>query len=214
MYDGGNIQNNSLGDNDVFIMTSIVEGWGLWLGNGTGGIEWLRTTLEANKNKRCFLFQHLRPKDACGNAYNIGSMGEADDEIWAGEQSVIFEELLKQYRNVIYFHGHTHADLNLQTRDNLANIDERYGKYSIHVSSAYSPRKLKDDGSGREAQDKKSEAYLMDVYENHIVLRGMEFVNGVAIHIPEAQYCLHMQSTSPGSDSALDTATLGSFILG
>lgn len=203
IYDGGNIQNTSLGANDVFIMTSIVKSWGLDLGNVTTdipGIQWLYDTLEANRNKRCFLFQHLRPKDACGNAYNIGSMGGSDDEIWCEEQSVVFENLMKHYKNVYYFHGHTHVDLSLQTRDNLANIDDKYGRYSIHIPSAYSPRKLKDDGSGKEGQDSKSQGYLMDVYKNHIVLRGRDFVDGV--FIPVAQYCL---------DTTIKPITAGTF---
>lgn len=167
--------------NDVFIMVGICADGANF---GTGGLQWLYETLEANRNKRCFVFQHIRPDDSCGNAYGIYA-----NDIWNGTQSVVFENLMKHYKNVIFFHGHSHLCLNLQTRTNLANIDEKYGRYSVHIPSLAVPRTGDITGANsREDLYSESEGYVVDVYDNHIVLRGRDFVKGE--FIPMAQYCL------------------------
>ena len=166
--------------NDVFIMVGVCYDGADF---GTGGLQWLYETLEANRNKRCFVFQHIRPDDSCGNAYVIYK-----NDIWNGTQSVVFENLMKHYKNVIFFHGHSHLRFNLQTRTNLANIDEKYGKYSVHIPSLAQPRTGNVDGTGREELYAESEGYVVDVYKNHIVLRGRDFVKGE--FLPIATYCL------------------------
>ena len=176
--DGGNIYNSSIGENDIFIMVGIAKDWAHF---GTGGLQWLYETLEANRNKRCFLFEHINPDDASGNGCKIQLT-----DIWSGAQSIVFENLMKHYKNVIFFHGHTHMTFYLQTRTNIANIDEIYGRYSIHIPSATYPRNVVNGEKNNLVAE--SEGYLMEVYENHIVLRGRDFVDGV--FIPVAQYCL------------------------
>jgi predicted phosphodiesterase len=166
--------------NDVFIMVGVCSDSADF---GTGGLQWLYETLEENRNKRCFVFQHIRPDDSCGNAYGIYK-----NDIWNGTQSVVFENLLKHYRNVIFFHGHSHLKFELQTKDNLANYDNKYGMHSIHISSLAAPRTGNLDGTGRTELYAESEGYVVDVYPKHIVLRGRNFVTEE--FIPVAQYCL------------------------
>lgn len=167
--------------NDVFIMVGIC---GDGSNFGVGGLQWLYDTLEENRNKRCFVFQHIRPDDSCGNAYGIYA-----NDIWNGTQSVVFENLMKHYKNVIFFHGHSHLRFNLQTRTNLANLDEKYGKYSVHIPSLAVPRTGDITGANsRKELYAESEGYVVDVYENHIVLRGRDFVKGE--FLPIATYCL------------------------
>ena len=178
--------------NDVFIMVGVCQDYANF---GEGALQWLYETLELNRNKRCFVFQHIRPDDACGNAYGIYK-----NDIWNGTQSVVFESLLKHYRNTIFFHGHSHLKFNLQTSNNLANIDTKYGKYSVHIPSLSVPRTGNLDGTGREEIYADSEGYVVDVYENHVVLRGRDFKNGV--FIPIAQYCL---------DTTLQTIQAGTY---
>ena len=165
---------------DVFIMMGICSDTADF---GTGGLQWLYEVLEANRNKRCFLFQHIRPDDTCGNAFGIYK-----NDIWNGTQSVVFENLLKHYRNVIFLHGHSHMKLSLQTKNNLANYDNKYGMHSIHIPSLVAPRTGNLDGTGRTELYAESEGYVVDVYEKHIVLRGYDFVADE--FIPVAQYCL------------------------
>ena len=179
-YTGKQLYYSFTHGNDVFIMVGVCAEP---VDFGTGCLQWLYETLEANRNKRCFVFQHVRPDDSCGNAYGIYA-----NDIWNGTQSVVFENLMKHYKNVIFFHGHSHLRLDLQTRTNLANIDTKYGKYSIHIPSLVAPRTGNLDGTGRTELYAESEGYVVDVYKNHIVLRGRDFVKGE--FIPIAQYCL------------------------
>ena len=165
---------------DVFIMVGICSDYAVF---GDGGLQWLYETLETNRNKRCFVFQHIRPDDACGNAYGIYA-----NDIWGGTESVVFENLMKHYKNVIFFHGHSHLRFGLQTKDNLANYDNKYGMHSIHIPSLSAPRTGNIDGTGRTELYAESEGYVVDVYENHIVLRGRDFVKEE--FLPIATYCL------------------------
>lgn len=167
---------------DVFIMCGVIsnsEGHIF----ATGELQWLYDTLEANRNKRCFVFEHVRPQDGCGNAYDIYKY-----DIWGGTEATVFESLMKHYHNVILFHGHSHLKFNLQTRDNLANYDNLFGCHSVHIPSLAVPRTGNEDGSGRDELYAESEGYLVDVYEDHVVLKGRDFVKQE--FIPIAQYCL------------------------
>ena len=179
-YTGRELQYTFTHGDDVFIMVGICSDSADF---GTGGLQWLYQTLEANRNKRCFVFQHIRPDDSCGNAYGIYK-----NDIWNGTQSVVFENLLKHYKNCIFFHGHSHLKFDLQTKNNLANYDNKYGMHSIHIPSLSAPRTGNVDGTGREELYSESEGYVIDVYKNHVVLRGRDFVKEE--FIPIATYCL------------------------
>lgn len=179
-YTGKSLYYSFTYKNDVFIMVGVCRDGADF---GTGGLQWLYETLEENRNKRCFVFQHIRPDDACGNAYGIYT-----NDIWNGTQSIVFESLLKHYRNAIFFHGHSHLKFNLQTKDNLANYDNKYGMHSIHIPSLAAPRDGCVDGTGRTELYAESEGYVVDVYANHIVLRGRDFV--AEKFLPIATYCL------------------------
>jgi hypothetical protein len=54
--------------NDVFIMVGIKNDADVFT---QAELQWLYETLETNRNKRCFVFQHVRPEDGCGNALGI-----------------------------------------------------------------------------------------------------------------------------------------------
>ena len=143
---------------------------------------WLQETLGTNRNKRCFVFQHVRPDDACGNALGIYKY-----DIWNGDETVEFENLLKHYKNIIHFHGHSHLKFYLQKYDSLANYDKHFGTHSVHIPSVTVPGDTTDLVT--EFYDyPASEGYVVDVYENHIVLRGRDFVAGK--FLPIATYCL------------------------
>lgn len=180
-YNGNSLYYSFTQGNDVFIMVGVCADAADF---GTGGLQWLYETLEANRNKRCFVFQHIRPDDSCGNAYGIYA-----NDIWNGTQSVVFENLMKHYKNAIFFHGHSHLRFSLQTRTNLANVDEKYGRYSVHIPSLAAPRTGDITGANsREDLYSESEGYVVDVYENHIVLRGRDFITEK--FLPIATYCL------------------------
>jgi predicted phosphodiesterase len=159
-------------DGDVFIMVGIKSST-----NGAlfadGELQWLYETLEANRNKRCFVFQHVRPQDACGNAFGIYNY-----DIWGGTEQTVFESLLRHYRNVILFHGHSHLKYDLQREyGEGSNIDKVFGVHSIHLSSITVPRDGDPSGaSSRVEVYAESEGTIVDVYPSGIMLRARDFV--------------------------------------
>ena len=103
--------------NDVFIMFGMSSCKNYDIDGGIftdEQMQWLYETLEANRNKRCFLFEHIFPSNSpqcCGNAYNLYGA----EPMWAGTDAKVFEALLRHYHNVILFHGHSHTVYELQT---------------------------------------------------------------------------------------------------
>lgn len=169
--------------NDVFIMLGIK-------GDSSGNLftiaelQWFYETLEANRNKRCIVFHHVRPQDGCGNAFGIYNY-----DIWGGTEQTVFESLMHHYKNAHQFHGHSHLKFYLQYGSDVANIDHIFGGWSIHIPSLAVPRDGDPSGaSSRKEVYADSEGYVVDVYENGIHLRGRDFVKGE--FLPIASYWL------------------------
>lgn len=181
---------------DVFIFVGNVADWTTNV-LSTAELQWLYETLEANRNKRCFLFEHIRPTNGCGNALGLYQRSTTD---WGGTCGAVFESLLSHYKNIVFFHGHSHLKFHLQERDKMANYDNLRGSHSVHVPSLAVPR---DDIDGDGATDEiyaESEGYVVDVYENGIHLRGRDFVKGE--FLPIASYWL---------DTTLQTIPAGTY---
>lgn len=169
--------------NDVFVFVGC-------RGNAAGSLftaaelAWLAETLEANKDRRVFLFEHVRPDDGCGNALGIYTY-----DIWGGTEQATFEALLRKYPNIVFFHGHSHLKFNLQQYADNANIDKHFGCWSVHVPSITVPRgPASAVDPTRVELYAESEGYIVDVYENGIHLRGRDFVKGE--FLPIASYWL------------------------
>lgn len=171
--------------NDVFIMV----GFNNWTNEtdrpvfSQEELQWLYETLEANRNKRCFVFQHsnLHDGDFCGDALGLHTGRELN-----GTCEQVFKNLLEHYTNTIFFHGHTHTSFEAQEVSSLANYDRTLGGHSIHVPSLAIPYDVRS--GERVLVSEKSQGYLVEVYANHIVLNGYDFVADEII--PLAQYCL------------------------
>ncbi len=167
---------------DVFIMLgTAAEETGSHMPRGA--LQWLYETLEANKDKRCFLFTHVYPNNSSGDPYNIYGF-----DMWYGNEETIFMSMLNHYPNVTVFHGHSHVEFALQSLAKDAIIDVSGNYNSIHIPSLAAPRTgSMADGTimGNLLYD-ESEGYVVDVYENGIVLRGYDFANGK--FIPSAHY--------------------------
>lgn len=147
-------------------------------------LQWLYEVLEENRNKRCFVFQHVRPDDACGNALGIYT-----HDIWGGTEQIVFESLLQHYSNVVFFHGHSHLKYDLQQHSEVANIDKKFGCWSVHIPSITVPRGTDSVvNPSRVELYAESEGYIIDVYENGIHLRGRDFIKGE--FLPIASYWL------------------------
>ena len=147
-------------------------------------MQWLYETLEENKNRRCFIFQHVRPINSSGNA-----MGLYTFDLWGGAEQTLFDQILEHYPNVTLFHGHTHLEFSLQEYDEIANYTNKDGYHSVHVPSVTVPRTGTSDGpASRMELYYESQGYLVDVYENGIMLRGRDFIQDQ--YLPIALYYL------------------------
>lgn len=182
---------------DVFIFVGNVADWTTAV-LSTAELQWLYETLEANRNKRCFLFEHIRPTTGCGNALGLYQRSGTTD--WGGTTGTVFESLLSHYKNVIFFHGHSHLKFYLQEYDKLANYDNIRGSHSVHVPSISVPRDS-DWALSPSTVDvyADSEGYVVDVYKNGIHLRGRDFVRGE--FLPIASYWLDttLQNVAAGT---------------
>lgn len=171
--------------NDVFIMVGHYGGYqddGVgWLASEMLSIEelqWLYETLETNRNKRCFVFTHVLPHEhSVGNPDNL-YVTAGKPLLWYVNDGGIgqaFMNLLKHYKNTILFHGHSHTRFWLQKLDEKANYSNADGYRSVHIPSLAVPR----DPNGTSLTDiyAESEGYIVDVYDDCIVLNGRDFID-------------------------------------
>lgn len=150
--------------------------------------EWLSATLEANKNKRCFVFIHpYVDADDSGNPSRLHASPlfdymEVDKH---GYSKSTFIDLIASYPNVILFHGHSHMRFENQESVENANYSTAFGFKSVHVpSTAY----CRDIRSGTRVNVDIAQGYIADVYANHVVLKGYDFTANK--FVPIAQYCI------------------------
>ena len=178
--------------NDVFIMVGEYR-WNNDALFETGELQWLYETLEANRNKRCFVFFHVFPWGDSGNT-NSGY----EHDIFSGTQGNVFKSLMVHYKNVTLFHGHSHFKFYLQEEDDKANYSNALGYRSVHIPSLSVPRDILNGSRVDIYAD--SEGYVVDVYENGIHLRGRDFVKDE--FLPIASYWL---------DTTLQTVAAGTY---
>ena len=155
---------------------------------------WLGTILEANKGKRCFVFVHSHIDDNVvdgvedsGNPAFARENSIFGDGYWGAVNRTNFINLMKQYSNTILFHGHTHMMFHAQQFDKQANYTEENGFKSVHIPSSGLPRELLWDEEEKkyywEGRDTESQGYIVDVYDDCIVLNGWDFIHNHCIPI-------------------------------
>lgn len=205
---------------DLFIMFGM-SGWVGKTGETftADSLQWLYETLEANRNRRVFIFEHcpsmvvenskvIEKKTGSNNLFDVSSSGAVIG--WAaptgnllnqGTTGGVFRSLMAHYKNIIWIHGHSHMEFQYQADCSHLNYDRKFGCHSIHIPSSAEGRELKADGSGYNFTTAESSGYVIDVYENYIVLRGRDFVTDK--FVPIATYCI---------DTTLQTIEAGTFI--
>ncbi len=182
--------------NDVYILVGINyfqedSSWTITKAE----LQWLYETLESNRDKRCFVFEHMYLDNGSGDPDNKLSYGN----LLQDKEKTILTSLFSHYSNVIFMHGHSHFAFDSQQENAMANYDNNLGTHSIHIPALGMPRKVTDDGA-MEYMPSKSEGYVVDVYENGIVLRGREFADEK--FLPIAQYAL---------DTSIKTVEAGAY---
>ena len=143
---------------------------------------WLGQTLEANKNKRCFVFVHSHIDDNVeGGVEDSGNPAFARENsifgYWGSTKTTNFINLMKQYPKTILFHGHTHIMFEAQEFDGEANYSEENGFKSVHVPSLGVPRKLLSADGTWESRNAEAQGYIVDVYDGFVVLNGLDLIN-------------------------------------
>lgn len=118
----------------------------------------IQKLLDDNRNKRCFVFHHVPITSEF--EYNI--FGEYT-------KGSLPMSLFKHYKNITVFSGHTHSPFSKHMTNKSANVNRNNGFRAVHVPA------LCDHCEG----------YVVDVYEDGIHLRGMNFKTG---YIPIASY--------------------------
>lgn len=142
-------------------------------------LQWLYETLEANRNKRCFVLIHAYIEEDSGDPldYRENSIFEN----WGTVKTNAFMNVMRHYKNAILFHGHSHTKYECQQFDENANYTERNGFKSVHVPSLSQPRYLDLTAEETATDNSGSQGYIVDVYDDCIVLNSMDLINNKLI---------------------------------
>lgn len=162
--------------NDLFIFVGQPSGSVVM---SDEAFEWLGETLEANKHRRCFLFIHPYIEEDSGDPLDVRENSIFD--YWGTTKTTAFMNLLRQYENVVLFHGHSHMKFQYQEFDKSANYTEKNGFKSVHIPSLGVPRDIDFENMVSVDDRSASQGYIVDVYEDCIVLNGMDFINNEPI---------------------------------
>ena len=172
-------------------------------------IKWLENKLEEYRNERCFVITHLFFPDRAGNMNEVYPSYN-----WlSGAQLNTLQAMCDRYKNSIWFSGHSHWKWSLQQYDDLANICRNpESGWSVHVPSCAKP--IDSNGASREDRVAQSEGAVMNVYENHIDILGVDFISGK--YLPIATYRLDttLQEVEEKEEVVLDETciTASSFV--
>ena len=182
MYTGQSLYYTFEQGDDLFIMLGVVSGTeGAIFAEGE--LQWLYDTLENNRHKkRIFVFEHILAEESSGDILNIYPW----TKLTTSTEAAVFKSLLKHYPNIVWFHGHSHMMFELQKHGEQANVDKVFGCHSVHIPSQAIPRTVNNEGTGLETYYAGSEGYIVNVYDNGVMLQGVDFIAGK--FLPMATY--------------------------
>lgn len=141
----------------------------------------LAETLSINRDKRCFVIVHPVWNDDSGDAEGVYSThsGLGGTLLSSWDKGSDLKNLLKKYPKAILLHGHTHVKYEYQVNDKNLNYTNRNGFHSVHVSSLGRPRDIINNSLVYAPSE--SQGYIVDVYDDCIVLNGMDFINNIPV---------------------------------
>ena len=182
IYTGQNLTFEVTKGSDHFLFLGMST-WNFTNAYTDSNIKWLENKLEEYRNERCFVITHLFFPDRAGNLLDIYPSYN-----WlAGAQLNTLQAMCDRYKNTIWFSGHSHWKWSLQQYDDDANIVRNpESGWSVHVPSCAKP--IDSDGTSREDRYAQSEGAVINVYENHIDILGVDFIAGK--YLPIATYRL------------------------
>ena len=148
-------------------------------------LDWLEEKFEQYRDHTVYLYFHTFMADdnndpTMGEGNLINNKGVTYDLTYTvgTADEVRLKALLKEYKNVIFFNGHSHWDFDSYTMNEQTNITSYGGNYAtfVHIPSVSSPRSVGPNDKDRsERYMRSSQGYLVKVYADKIVLTGVEF---------------------------------------
>ena len=161
--------------NDVFIFCGHPSGS---IPMSDEAFTFLSNTLAANSNKRCFVFVHPLWNDDSGDANGAygGHSGSGGTLLSSWSKGNALKELLRQYPKTVLFHGHTHIKFEEQVKDKDLNYTNKNGFHSVHIPSLGRPRDISETDNSLIYVPAESQGYLVDVYDDCIVLNGLNMI--------------------------------------
>lgn len=149
-------------------------------------IQWLKNVLEKYKDKTVLLYFHTflsdpegKQENAVGNLKNPGGYSYDLPFSYGTADEMAFRSLMKEYKNVIFFSGHSHWMFEMEIYNenlNLSNFDGEYC-YMVHNPSVSEPRWIGENDTRRTSKaGKNSEGWIVEIYEESIILIPVDFL--------------------------------------
>ena len=153
-----------------------------------GQLDWLEKQFAAYKDRNVYLFFHTFlgsdgiPTNMCeGNIINPLGATYTLTYVKGNKDEKRFKQLLSEYKNVVFFNGHSHWSYDMQKYNKDLNISDYDGKYApmVHVSSVAAPRTVTDTSLVQKSNPGyMSEGLYMTVYNDMLLIRAVDFISG------------------------------------
>ena len=179
-------------DGDVFIFFNITR-WTYYTDKrgrvvSNAQLDWLEEKLEQYKDRQVYLFFHLfmcgpdgEKHTGVGNIMNPGGYTYPLPFTYANYDERTFRVLMRDYKNVIYFSGHSHWMFEMEIYGdwlNYSNYDDTYC-HMVHVPSVTEPRWIGENDTGRTGMHgQSSQGVIMYDYGDVTVLVPIDFITG------------------------------------
>lgn len=165
------------------------EASGLHADLSNAQLTWLRKTLEENRDegRPIFIFLHQGLMDTVAGTFEYQN--------WHGvNQSAALRRILTEYPEAVLFSGHSHWEL--VSPVSMKAADDTLPTIFNTASCAYL---WSDDCMATNVGIEGSQGYYFYLYEDRIVARGRDFVNG--LWIGSAQFVIDLKSApTPGTE--------------
>ncbi len=149
-------------------------------------VSWLDGVLEKYKDKNVFLFFHTflsapdgTQETAVGNLRNPGGYAYDLPFSYGTADEIAFRALLKKYKNVVFFNGHSHWMFEMEIYNKNLNYSNFDGEYChmVHIPSVCETRWIGENDTSRTSKTgKASEGWIVEVHAEAIILIPVDFI--------------------------------------
>ena len=150
-------------------------------------IQWLEDVLEKYKDKTVLLYFHTflsspegKQENAVGNLKNPGGYSYNLPFSYGTADEIAFRALMKKYKNVIFFSGHSHWMFEMEKYNANLNVSNFGGEYCymVHNPSVSEPRWIGENDTRRTSKyGTNSEGWIVEIYEDSMVLIPVDFLS-------------------------------------